>query len=55
MAKKIILDNEAEIIADTMICDIRFSDEIISSICKYCGTPIEIHKEEHYDYHDRES
>lgn len=55
MAKKITLDNGTEVIADTMVYDIDFEKEIISTVCKYCGEPVSIHAEEKYDYEDRYS
>lgn len=55
MSKKITLQDNTEVIADTIVCDVNFLNQEISTICKYCGATIKIHEEEHYDYEDRDT
>ena len=54
MIKKIFLENGTEVIANTMVCDIKFNDKVLVTICKYCGEKIKVHEEKHYNYSDRE-
>lgn len=51
MIYKMKIDN-TEMIINTGIKDVKLRDEIIATVCEYCGAPMSIHKETKYEDRD---